>query len=500
MTLARYKKIARSLLKDVRVRSIALGVLGVVAGALYFVWWLPPAGTVYLRDDGFHPEEIAVGVGETVTFVNKSSHPFWPASNAHPQHDQFVEFDAGQPLAPGMSWTFKFTREGKWGYHDHIRSYYAGTVYVGEAALSYNCVEHIAELNVSDKRECWDEELAKTMRSEGAQAAFKKFAAFYASDPDFTQIGCHSTAHRMGDVAYGEYVRYGNDLSRLQFPPESLYCGYGYYHGIMEHMIRDNPDFATADAFCKELIDEYEDTVPRIRLNCYHAIGHGFIPEPSDVEMWGDPFYLTDAAHAACRNLTDLVERSECFQGSFNVLADWMWNNQFGFRFPEEDSLALCREFDDPEISKACYYELSMKVIALVDDDIAQVYKRFAADIADDEIAGMVINSAAAGIVGRYISGDTFIPFLMDCRTLPLRVQVDCMKGLTGGFAAHGEPEKEYEKAVAFCIDSILTPDEKKVCYSNIFRTFQGIYSPEKITEVCDMIEPAYREYCTYSS
>lgn len=467
--------------------------------ALGLLWWAQshvPPGTMVLRNDGFHPAELFVEPGETVTFVNESSHVFWPASNGHPQHDRYPEFDAGRPLQPGESWTFRFDREGKWGLHDHIRSYYTGSVVVGEAARSYDCIEHLGELNLSGKRDCWDDALAKELREEGAASAFRKFSEFYSSDPDFLQIGCHIIAHRMGDVAYGEYVKYGNDLSKLEFPPESLYCGYGYYHGILEHMIRDNPDFEKADAFCKDLIAEYEDTVPRIRLNCYHAIGHGFIPEPKEVEEWGDPYAITAPAHEACRRIEDNHERIECLQGSFNVLADWMWNNQFGFRMPPEDPMGICATFPDRQVQQACYYELSMKVIPLGGDDINEIYRKFASGIADDEFAGMIINSAMAGITGVNIGKDDFVPLLKECRALPGRVEVECLKGLTGGFVAHGPPEKEWEKAVGFCTDPALTAAEKEVCYFNIFRTFHGVYPADKVAQICLLIEPEYRDHC----
>ncbi len=474
----------------------ALAILG-------FFWWslshVPP-NTIVLKKDGFHPSELTIAPGTTVTFVNATGEAFWPASDSHPQHDLYMGFDAGHPVLPGESWSFAFDREGRWGFHDHLRSYYTGTLYVGEEAAAYDCAEHLSEMNLSQKRECWDNTLADTLRADGAAAAFKQFAGFYESDPEFTQIGCHLIAHAMGDVAYGEYVRSGGDESTLQFPPESVYCGYGYYHGILEHMIRDDPDFAKADAFCRKLVAEHEDTVPRIRDNCYHAIGHGFIPEPTDVETWGNAHELPAPAIAACKNLAETNLRSECMQGAFNVIADWMWNNQFGLRMPEDDSLALCRSFDDAEVSNACYYELSMKVLPYAGTDIVKVYDKYVARIADDYVAGMVVNSAMAGIISTRITEEDFVPYLKQCRTLPERVRVDCLKGITGAFIAHGDPEKEHVKALAFCGDGALTLDEKETCYFNIFRTFKGAYSPEKVASLCASVDERYRHYCAYDS
>jgi len=485
-------------MKKLRPHILPIISLGLLAlGIAYHAWqsYVPP-NTVVLRDTGFYPESLAVEVGTTVTFVNRSRVPFWPASDSHPQHNVYAAFDAGHPIAPGASWSFTFDRPGAWGFHDHLHSYFIGEVLVGAEAVSYDCVANLSGLDVGAKRECWNDTLAKTFRKEGAAAAFRQFASFYSSDPDFTKVGCHIIAHQLGDVAYGEYVRHGNDLSKLDFPPESVYCGYGYYHGILEHKIRDHPDFAKADGFCKELVREYESTVPRIQENCYHAIGHGFIPEPTDVEAWGDPARLATPAIAACRNLTNETLRSECMQGAFNVIADWLQNSQFGMKMPEEDSLALCRSFDDLEVSRACYYELSMKVLPFAGSDIRTVYQKYAASIEDDALAAMVMHSATAGILGNRITEDNFIPLLMDCRSLPERVREDCLKGITGGFVAHGEPEREYVKALDFCGDEALTGAEKEICYQNVFRTFRSVYTPEKIEELCSLIDPEYQRLC----
>lgn len=477
-------------------------VVGVVAGAFLIAGaialhsYIPP-NTFVLRSDGFHPRSIIVEPGASVTFVNRTNNAFWPASNSHPQHDQYATFDSGRPIAPGESWSFTFESEGKWNFHDHLRSFYTGTVIVGAEFADYDCIASIKELDVAQKRICWNEKLLHELQERGAKAAFALFAEFYRSDEDFTRVGCHMIAHQMGDAAYGEYLRYGEDLSVLEFPPESMYCGYGYYHGILEHLIRDNPDFEEADAFCKMLIREHEAEVPRIRLNCYHAIGHGFIPEPTDLEMWGKGTEMPKPAIAACGRLKEMDARTECYQGAFNVIGDWMWNNQFGLKFPKTDSLALCRAFDDPEVSQACYYELSMRVLPLAKSDLSTVYTMFVASITDDTVAGMVINSAAASALGERIADDSFLPLLAQCRSLPSRVHEDCLKGLTGGFVAHGEPGNEYVKAIAFCGDTTLTSPEKHICYANIVRTFRTVYTNEKLATICEDVEVPYQSYCT---
>jgi hypothetical protein len=484
--------------KLILISFVLVLVAGGVGGWLWYDYQ-PGEREFILREDGWHPRSIVVEPGETVTFVNQSKHTFWPASNNHPAHDLYAEFDAGKPIAPGESWSFTFDRPGKWLFHDHLRSFYKGTIYVGQESLSYNCLDHFEGATAGIKLACWNEKLLEELEARGASAAFKLFAEFYRSDPDFTVVGCHIVSHTLGDSVYGLYLARGKDPDAMEFPPESVYCGYGYYHGILEHMIRDNPEYEIASAFCEGLIRDYEAVLPRIRHNCYHAIGHGFTPEPNNVELWGDPKRLTEPAIAACSQVPDNDTRQECYQGTFNVMGDWMWNNQFGLRFDKDNPLHLCSTYDNEEVSYACYYELSMRITPLVNADLPAAYEKFVSHINNTRFEGVVINSAAAAVIGQFIAKEDLVPLIEQCRKLPEYVADDCIHGFAGGLIAHGEPENEYVKAIGFCGDARLTAGEKDICYENIVRMFKSIYSQEKIVEVCAVVESDYQHYCMSS-
>lgn len=449
------------------------------------------------KDDGLHPKEIAIAAGETVTFVNKSSHAFWPASDNHPDHSLYTEFDAGRPIAEGDTWQFTFDEEGVWWLHDHLRPYFRARVVVGDVDPNVTCLDQTGEMTLGEKQACWERELSNTLEEQGAKEAFAQFTQIYNDDPeDFTVIGCHWIAHKLGETEYGRFLTH-QDFSELDFPPESIYCGYGYYHGFLEHFLRDNPDYDLANNFCEMLIEDLEDEIPRIRLNCYHAIGHGFVPEPLDIEIWGHPKKLVSPALDACGRIEASDARVECFQGTFNVIADWMWNNQFGLYYPEDTPLEICELFEDHEVNAACYYEVAMRLNPHVDNNIVKAYDRYISQIPDEYIAGTVLNSFAASAVGQRIFEDDFSDLVLDCRKLPDYLHVDCMKGLTGAFIAHGEPEREYVKAIDFCSLEFLTDDERDVCYWNIIRTFKGAYTKDKVAQVCTAIEEPYREYCS---
>jgi plastocyanin len=88
--------------------------------------------SVTLTDEGFKPSQIRIRTGTSVTFSTTRDSQFWPASNVHPSHDIYPAFDPGRPLSPDESWSFTFNDTGSWGFHDHVRSYFTGSIYVEE--------------------------------------------------------------------------------------------------------------------------------------------------------------------------------------------------------------------------------------------------------------------------------------------------------------------------------------------------------------------------------
>jgi plastocyanin len=86
--------------------------------------------TVNMEADGFSPSSLTVQSGDTVTFENTSDEDKWPASNVHPTHELYPEFDAKNAVLPGESYSFTFERTGSWGYHDHLNPELQGTIVV----------------------------------------------------------------------------------------------------------------------------------------------------------------------------------------------------------------------------------------------------------------------------------------------------------------------------------------------------------------------------------
>jgi hypothetical protein len=84
---------------------------------------------IVLTDKGWEPSKVLISEGTTVVFSSQRPYPYWPASNEHPSHSIYPEFDPKEPVMASSTWSFR-PKQGVWGFHDHIRSYYSGVLYV----------------------------------------------------------------------------------------------------------------------------------------------------------------------------------------------------------------------------------------------------------------------------------------------------------------------------------------------------------------------------------
>ncbi len=99
---------------------------------------------IEMTSNGFSPQTLTISAGDTVTFVNKGTGEYWPASAMHPTHtfypgsnidkcgtsEENKIFDACKGISPGESYKFTFYEKGTWGYHDHLNARLTGKIIV----------------------------------------------------------------------------------------------------------------------------------------------------------------------------------------------------------------------------------------------------------------------------------------------------------------------------------------------------------------------------------
>lgn len=124
--------------------SIAVGALVVLLAASGLFVYMSVSGnadapvdlrdktevSIVLTNEGYTPNNIRITKGTRVTFTTTTFDKFWPASNAHPNHTIYPEFDPKEVVVASSSWSFVFDRVGVWGLHDHVYSYFTGVIHV----------------------------------------------------------------------------------------------------------------------------------------------------------------------------------------------------------------------------------------------------------------------------------------------------------------------------------------------------------------------------------
>lgn len=97
----------------------------------------PPVDeTVYalveMSENGFKPAQITVKKDTIIRFKNVGTTGMWPASNPHPNHTDYQDFDARRTVKPGEVYEFRFKNVGTWGVHDHLSPGLTGRIVVQE--------------------------------------------------------------------------------------------------------------------------------------------------------------------------------------------------------------------------------------------------------------------------------------------------------------------------------------------------------------------------------
>ncbi len=75
---------------------------------------------VNYTNSGFVPATLSIKAGQSVRFVNMTQGAMMVASNPHPEHSDYPEFEQGKTVGYKGIYDFTFVRVGTWGYHNHL--------------------------------------------------------------------------------------------------------------------------------------------------------------------------------------------------------------------------------------------------------------------------------------------------------------------------------------------------------------------------------------------
>lgn len=455
--------------------------------------------TVVLHEDGFFPEELTIQRGDTVIFKTERDKEFWPASDLHPTHGIYPEFDPKEPIPPGQSWSFRFNKAGAWSYHDHLNSLHTGVVVVEDASWKIGYSGQDAEC--SNESACWQEEIKKALDIGGLAAAFDVLADFYSASPAFA-ADCHGFTHELGKAAY-EKFSHGDELD---ITPKTSYCGYGFYHGFMETLLQTSGDVDEARRFCAYVDEKLSRERSGAATACYHGMGHGVV-DGSDPRAWGDAQKMIESGMNMCKRVAETeFQEYLCATGIFNSIEVLARDPKYKITELLGDPFQLCHT--QPALYREpCYTNMIPAVLSLAGGDFIKAAQYIEEQIqyADEPTIDGFTNRemVVLSLFHEFMRGNIDTPDYAArgvalCRSLLEHSRLPCVEGITDGHMKYGKPGYEYEQVFVFCSYEELRPDEKDICYKHILTRLPIWYGKEGQVRICknENIPEAYKAYC----
>ena len=436
----------------------------------------------YKKEDGFVPKRVEIEFGQVVGFVNESDKRMWPASNIHPTHEIYPEFDPKAPIEPGGVWLFTFDQGGFWRYHNHVSPRDSALVVVrggpvasSETRLTRDPQEFsfkkLGAVSVKDAIDLFrdDTVLASYVKKYGPAATVKLMSDYeYRVGAD-----CHQRAHIMGRIAYQYF-------GALAFSLSGHECHSGGYHGATEAFFRER---GTAN-LQSDIAVVCADTSNDFFLHqCIHGIGHGLMAWTS--------YEMFDALEL-CDILGTTQDRDSCYSGVFmeNVVGGLSGSMGHFTDFLSDDPHFPCNILADKYVT-ACYFYQTSRMVQLFEGDFEEVAKVCAE-------APQSAHSLCFQSMGRDVGGATrgepkkairFCSYVQDPQN-----RQECLSGaVQDSFWDAGGADD----ALALC-GLLSDATEKARCYWTIIWRARDLYpTPADLQAFCARVEEGYRQGCT---
>lgn len=445
--------------------------------------------TVTLTENGFVPQKTTVHLGDTVVFKTTRKEMFWSASDLHPTHGLYPEFDPEEPIDPKKTWSFTFTKIGKWPYHDHLFPYYRGEIEVVEKKAKTDSKNK--ECKSGDLR-CYQNFITSALQNNGIDAAFNVIMKFYQTDPVFA-AECHGAVHELGKEAYREFIKH----DKLLLSPKASFCAYGFYHGFMDELLLTNGDVTRAQEFCDRAGRELQRVTLDAGGACYHGIGHG-VTDKHIPSVMGSFNAIIEPNLKICEKIAKTpANLYRCATGVFNAAEILTSTKKYGLRINESDPFEVCRS-QKRSYQDDCYPQFVPPLLRIVRNDFYKA-SSYVESIIDNELADTTmvalvneiarVKGAKVNIIKDYISL---------CWTVQSRLHVPCITALSEGLMKYGPPENEYKEALVFCRLPELLEEERVSCYQRIGSILQLWYSRSKTKTICESFPSEYLKYCLY--
>ena len=446
--------------------------------------------TIRITSAGFFPKEATVDFGTTVTFINDDRVSHWPASDPHPIHDDYAEFDSKRAVLPGKLWSFRFTKSGTFRFHDHVNSSVRGTIIVRkgretvidsfrQAAVTVAGVIERAWVKLAGYSSRYGLRLRKANETidDYILIQMKKCFPFGGRHPCYKDVTdlflkqfgvvdileamkrnetipeiygrCHEVGHYMGRYLYRKTKNIRESFAQC----DVMTCGVGCQHGIGEEFFRDkhlsidNSDDELGKEISTACGTEKDYERPILYHECLHGLGHGLM----EVSVMDVPRSLK-----LCDYLPGVWNQEGCYAGVFMENAGSLTVPDHPSKYLKRDDPLYPCNILDKKYLKLCYeYQTSY-----------------------------------FGSLTNWQWSDTAAL----CKKVPAKYQDSCFSQI----AAHEAMSSRGPAKVSASCEYITNIETKNQCVNQSVSTFGGRYieEPSLMLEFCALVDPRTKQTC----
>ncbi len=335
-----------------------------------------------------------------------------------------------------------------------------------------NCGEKTKE-NTFLAIECWNRIIETELQKKGFERAMVLFKEILAEYPVFS-INCHRSAHRVGDLAYREFLHTNiNPLKDADLPTTTALCGYGFFHAFIAASIQERPEPTFASETCTQLGELVGSRIPTIREECYDPVGNGFLLHHINTipkKKWGDTKTFLENPLKKCEEASknNFLATERCLGGVFTVFYEIMMNETYGFFLNKKKPFFFC-----DTLSKKYHPQCYAKGMLILDKELTEDPLKliiFVKQNLPEEIHQKAFRAGVASVFQANTQGfsneklTTFIDRCTELDDLYFRL---CIKGVVRSFSLNGNDKDIRETLAALCNqDTVRRKDTAGICLS----------------------------------
>lgn len=325
---------------------------------------------------------------------------------------------------------------------------------------------------ISSKLQCWEVHFDDILKKKDTARAFQVVTEISNIDSTFS-ANCHDFVHRIGEVTADLYM----DNTNVSFSKNASSCGFGFYHGFMGSLLKENISIEEISTLCEKISKEFPVSVEDA---CYHGIGHGTFALSSP-EMNNDKDQMIQKALELCEQITNKeINVSRCVSGLFMEATV----GEYSISLDKNDPLSFCFR-QQPQYQLDCFTQMNGALLILSQNNFNKAAS-YIEEIPNEHYAIEAIQTLTANYV--LSTNENYREVIHKCGQLQERLYTSCIKGIILSILLNEQPEGSFNEAMNFCINDLSSEKEKNQCLEYTLQQGKNMNSKDSVRELCAVL------------